>query len=395
MTIGNKMMPAAALAALALAFAAPASADQKIVTQGVTDNEIRIGVHVDLSGPITVWGVPQRNGHIMRIEEQNAKGGIHGRMIKLFVEDNGYDPKKGVLATQKLLQQDKVFALVGVLGTAVFVPSMQIALDDGIPFIFPGTNARIAFEPFNALKFAMGAPYDSQIKEGVKYFAEKMGKKKVGVIYQDDDFGKDIRDAALKQAKAQNIEVVAVESYKRGDTAFSSQVANVRRAGADLVVLGTVPRETAGVMAEIVKVGWKVDAVADAGACSQFTVMLGKTAVEGLYIQCQYVPFDPAKENAAVKDWIARYEVRFKTKADIAAALTYDMEDMVIMALDRAGRDLTAQKFLAGLETIKDYQDIFGSPPQTFGPNKHIGTEGFVLLRIEGGKFQRVVSFGG
>lgn len=385
----------AGAAALVLAMTLPAAAEQKIVTQGVTDNEIKLGGHVDLSGPITMWGVPQRNGHIMRVEEQNAKGGVQGRKITLIIEDNGYDPKKGVLATQKLIEQDKVFALVGVLGTAVFIPSMRIAIDDGIPFIFPGTNDRAAFEPFNKLTLAMGAPYDSQIKAGVNYFGEKLGKKKIGVIYQDDNFGKDIRNAAQSQAKVQNIAVVGTESYKRGDTSFSSQVANLQRAGADLVVLGTVPRETAGVMAEIAKVGWKVDALADAGACSQFTIALGKQAVEGLYVQCQYVPFDPANESPAVKDWIKRYEARFKTKADIAAALTYDMEDMVIMALDRAGRDLTAEKFLAALESIHDYQDIFGSPPQTFGPNKHLGTEGFVLLRVEGGKFQRVVAFGG
>ncbi len=385
----------AGAAALVLAMTLPAVAEQKIVTQGVTDNEIKLGSHVDLSGPITMWGVPQRNGHIMRVEEQNAKGGVHGRKITLLIEDNGYDPKKGVLATQKLIEQDKVFALVGVLGTAVFIPSMRIAIDDGIPFIFPGTNDRAAFEPFNRLTLAMGAPYDSQIKAGVNYFGEKLAKKKIGVIYQDDNFGKDIRNAAQSQAKIQNIAVVGTESYKRGDTSFSSQVANLQRAGADLVVLGTVPRETAGVMAEIAKVGWKVDALADAGACSQFTIALGKQAVEGLYVQCQYVPFDPANESAAVKDWIKRYEARFKTKADIAAALTYDMEDMIIMALDRAGRDLTAEKFLAALESIHDYQDIFGSPPQTFGPNKHLGTEGFVLLRVDGGKFQRVVAFGG
>lgn len=389
------MMKWAGAGALVLAMILPAAAQQKIVTQGVTDNEIKLGSHVDLSGPITMWGVPQRNGHIMRVEEQNAKGGVHGRKITLIVEDNGYDPKKGVLATQKLIEQDKVFALVGVLGTAVFIPSMRIALDDGIPFIFPGTNDRAAFEPFNKLTFAMGAPYDSQIKEGVKYFAEKMGKKKIGVIYQDDNFGKDIRNAARSQAKVQNIAVVGAESYKRGDTSFSSQVANLQRAGADLVVLGTVPRETAGVMAEIAKVGWKVDAIADAGACSQYTIALGKQAVEGLYVQCQYVPFDPAHESAAVQDWIKRYEARFHAKADVAAAITYDMEDMIIMALDRAGRDLTAPKFLTALESIKDYQDIFGSPPQSFGPDKHIGTEGFVLLRVEGGKFQRVMSFGG
>jgi len=281
------------------------------------------------------------------------------------------------------------------LGTAIFVPSKQIALEAGIPFIFPGANARSAFEPLNPLSFAMGAPYDSQIRMGVKYFAETKGKKKIGVIYQDDDFGKDILNAAVSQAKTQNVEIVGQESYKRGDTSFSSQVANLRRAGADLVVLGTVPRETAGVMVEIKKTGWNVDALVNAGACAQATIALGKEAVEGLYIQCQYVPFDPANEPQPVKDWMARYEARFTTKADVAAAISYDMEDMVILALDRAGRDLTAQKFVTALESIKDYRDIFGTPAQSFGPEKHFGTEGFVLLQIKDGKFQRVFSFGG
>lgn len=380
---------ALAAAAAALAIAAPASA-QKIVTQGVSANEVKIGVHLDLSGPITVWGVPQRNGHIMRVEEQNEKGGVHGRKITLVIDDNGYDPKKAVLLTQKQIEQDKVFALVGVLGTAVFVPAMEISLEAGIPFIFPGTNSRLSFEPFHKLRFSMSAPYDSQIMSGVKWFADNKAKKKIGVIYQDDDFGKEIRDAAEKQAKAQKLEFVAAESYKRGETSFSSQVANVRRAGAELVVLGTVPRETAGVMAEMAKVGWKVDSMVNAGGCSNFTVALGKEAVEGLWAQCQYVPFDYETETPAVKAWMDRYEKRFNTKADVAAAITYDMQEMVVLALEKAGRDLTAEKFIAGLESIKNWQDIFGAPAQTFSPTKRGGTEGFVLTQVQGGKFKRV-----
>lgn len=378
----------ATVAFVALA-AMPAQA-QRIVTQGVTDTEIKIGVHLDLSGPITVWGVPQRNGHIMRVEEQNEKGGVHGRKINLIVDDNGYDPKRGVLATQKQIQQDKVFTMVGVLGTPIFIPSKEIALEAGIPFIFPGTNHRASFEPFNKLLFSMSAPYDSQIMNGVKWFVDTKAKKKVGVIYQDDDFGKDIRDAAQKQAAASKVEFVGAESYKRGDTAFSSQVTNLRRAGADFVVLGTVPRETAGVMAEMSKIGWKVDTMTNAGACSNFTVALGKEAVEGLYAQCQYVPFDPENESPVVKAWMERYEKRFNTKADVAAAITYDMQEMIMIALDRAGRDLTAEKFIAGLESIRNWQDIFGAPAQTFGPTKRGGTDGFVLTQVQGGKFKRV-----
>ena len=385
-----------ALSALAasLALAGPALA-QKMVTQGVTDTEIKLGVHLDLSGPITMWGVPQRNGHIMRVEEQNAKGGVHGRKINLIIEDNGYDPKKGILATQKLINQDKVFALIGVLGTAIFIPSQEVALEQGIPFIFPGTNHRASFEPFHPLKFSMSAPYDSQVKNGVEYFAKTLNKKKFAVIYQDDDFGKDIKDAMEAKAKELKLDVVARESYKRGETSFSSQVANAQRSGADIVILGTVPRETAGVMAEMAKNGWKVDTMAVAAACIGQTVTLGKEAVENLYVQCQYPPLDSDTDSAVVNDWVKRYEARFNAKIDVGAAVTYAMQDMVMLGLERAGRNLTVESFVKGLESIKNYQDIFGTPQQTFSATKHGGTDGFVLTRIQNGKFKRVVTFGG
>ena len=377
-----------------IALAAPATAQQKITTQGVTPTEVRIGVHVDQSGPLTSLGIPQRNGHIMRIEEQNAKGGVQGRKINLIMEDNAYDPKKGVLLTQKMIQQDKVFALVGILGTPLLVSSMSMALEEGIPFVFPGSAHRATFEPFNPLKFGMAAPYVEQTRAGVKYFAETIGHKKIGIIYQDDDYGKDIRDGAAAQAKDSKAEVVAQESYKRGETSFSSQVANVRRAGADFVVLGTVPRETAGVMAEMAKVGWKVDALGTSGACSEQVAELGKQAVEGLYLQCQYPPFSAVNQTPAVKDWIARYKARFGIEPDASATITYAMEDMVIIALDRAGRDLTAEKFIKALESIKGYTDIFDSPKQTISAEQHLGTKGFVLARIEGGVFKRVAVLG-
>ena len=104
--------------------------------QGVTPTEVVVGTHVDLSGPIVFWGVPQRNGHIMAVEEINANGGVHGRKIRLVVEDNGYDPKKGLLATQKLIQQDKVFAIVGALGTALVSAALPTVLEAGIPHMY-------------------------------------------------------------------------------------------------------------------------------------------------------------------------------------------------------------------------------------------------------------------
>jgi ABC-type branched-subunit amino acid transport system substrate-binding protein len=331
-----------------------------------------------------------RNGKILRVEEQNAKGGVHGRKLVLIGEDNGYDPKKGVLAAQKLIQQDKVFAMVGVLGTPIAMATMPIVLEAGVPFMYPGTNHRAMYEPFNKLKFSMAAPYDHQMRAAVHYMVAEKGKKKIAIMYQDDEFGKELREAAEAQAKTSNVAVVAVTSYKRGDTSFSSQVARMRQAEPDLIIAGTVVRETAGLGLELKKVGWKVDVLTSAAACNGAVPFIGKDAVEGFYIQCQYVPFGADGESDAVKAWMKRYQDRFGKPADVAAAIGYDMMELTILGLERAGKDLTAEKFIAASETIKNWQNIFGSPPMTFGSDRRLGTRAFVLTQIKDGKFARV-----
>ena len=109
--------------AAALALGATAASAQ---SQGVTDKEIVIGSMQDLSGPIVAFSKQLKLGMEMRVDEINAAGGINGRKLKLVVEDHGYDPKKAVLATQKLVQKDKIFAMVGTIGTAMSMASMPI-----------------------------------------------------------------------------------------------------------------------------------------------------------------------------------------------------------------------------------------------------------------------------
>jgi len=358
--------------------------------RGVTPTEIRLGTQDDLSGPIVSWGEPMRNGKTMRIEEQNARGGVHGRKLVLVGEDNGYDPKKGVLAAQKLIQQDRVFAMVGVFGTSIAMATMPIVLDAGVPFMYPGTNHRAMYEPFNKLKFSMAAPYDHQMRIALQFMVENKGKKKIAIMYQDDEFGKEVREAAEAQAAAMRIPVVAVTSYKRGDTSFSSQVARMRQADPDLIVAGTVVRETAGLGLELNKVGWKVDVLTSAAACTASVPAIGRDAVEGFYIQCQYLPFDEESEPGPVRAWIRRYQERFGKPADVSAAIGYDMIELVILGLERAGRNLNVESFIAASETIKNWQNLFGSPPMSFGPDRRLGTQAFVLTQIAGGKFKRV-----
>src|SRR5258708_11602812 len=125
-----------AVGALALTHL-PAAAQTKVTNQGSSADEIVIGTHQDMSGTIKGWGVPVSNGMKMAVEEINAAGGIHGRKLKMIREDSGYDPKRAVLASQKMVERDKVFAMVGPMGAPTVLAAQDVLFDAGVLQLFP------------------------------------------------------------------------------------------------------------------------------------------------------------------------------------------------------------------------------------------------------------------
>src|SRR3981189_2253395 len=192
----SKSFKALGLAVGALALTdLPAAAQTKVTNEGISATEIIIGTHQDLSGPIKVWGVPVSNGMKMATEEINAAGGIHGRKIKLILEDSGYDPKRAVLASQKMVERDKVFAMVGPMGSPTVLAAQDILFDAGVLQLFPLTAAEFTFKFDPAkrqerLKFNNILPYVESTRAAVKYMMEWKGFKKPCVMHQDDEYGK-------------------------------------------------------------------------------------------------------------------------------------------------------------------------------------------------------------
>ncbi len=364
-----------------------ASAD----TQGINDEEVVIGTHLDLSGPITFWGVPVRNGMIMAVEDINAAGGIHGRSIKLVVEDSGYDPKKAVLATQKLLTRDKIFIMAGALGTPTVLASMPMVLKKGLPHIFPLTAAEQMYAPFHKLKFSMAAPYHEGMRTGIQWLVVNNNRSVVCSLHQDDEFGLNVHRGVIEQTDAMGLELAEVTTYKRGATDFSSQVARMRASRCDLVALGTIIRETIGVMAEARKMGWTPDFLVSVAGYAPEVAMLGKGVTEGLYGLGQtIIPYyDTA--TTQVRAWMDRYETRFDTPASIQAVFGYTVLQATGEGLKNAGRELNTDSFVAGLEQIKEWSTIFESSPMTFAADQHLGTSKFYLSQIQDGKWVKLV----
>src|SRR5438270_147488 len=209
-----KLHLAAAFAVLALASGAAA----QNASQGVTKDEIILGSIQDLSGPIAGFGKQLKQGMQLRVDEINEQGGINGRKIRLLVEDSAYDPKKAVLAAQKLVNQDHIFAMVGHIGTAQNNAAMPVQFEKNVINFFPVTASRDMYEPFNRLKYSFAATYFDQMRIAVPKIAKDKGAKKVCTLYQDDEFGQEVMRGAEAGLKTMNLELAEKTSYKRGAT---------------------------------------------------------------------------------------------------------------------------------------------------------------------------------
>src|SRR4051794_13329921 len=236
----------------------PASAQTKVSNEGISPTEIVIGTHQDLSGPIKGWGVPVSNGMKMAVEEINAAGGVNGRKLRLVIEDSGYDPKRAVLATQKMVERDKIFAMVGPMGSPTVLAAQDILLDAGVLQLFPLTAAEFTFKfdpakPQERLKFNNLLPYIESTRAALKFMVENFKSQKPCVMYQDDEYGKNVLDAFTAQLEVHKLKPASITSYKRGVADFSAQISKMKSDGCDLVLLGTVIRETIAAMSEAKK----------------------------------------------------------------------------------------------------------------------------------------------
>ena len=381
------------LGLIALAVSATAAGSAFAQTQGVSKSEIVIGTMQDLSGPIVAFSKQLVAGMNMRVDEQNALGGVNGRKLKLVVEDHGYDPKKAVLATQKLVQKDKIFAMVGTIGTPTALPSMPILFDKNIPHLFPLTAAREMYEPLHKLKYSFAATYFDQMRSGVKYLVKAKNSKKVCTLYQDDDFGAEVMRGAEAGLKEINMPLAEKTTYKRGATDFSSQIAKMKDSGCDLVVLGTIIRETLGAIGTARKLGWGVDFIGSSASYTELIHKLGGPAMNGFYsTNTVNVPYmDDASTN--VRAWANRYKDKYKEDPAVFSVYGYQVIDLFIQIATKTGPNLTTDNFVKTLDAFTSPRDMFGADSMTFSKTKHLGSNRARLSQIINGKWTPITDY--
>ena len=361
--------------------------------QGVSQTEILIGSILDQSGPLAGFGKQARLGMQLRVDEINEQGGLNGRKLKLVVEDDGYDPKKAVLAAQKLVNQDKIFIMVGHIGTAQNLAAIPVQSEKNVINFFPITAAREMYEPLDRLKYAFAAPYFDQIRDALPQLVKEKNLKKICTIYQDDDFGLEVLRGAEAGLKTLNMTLLEKTSFKRGATDFSSQVAKMKASGCDTVVMGTIIRETIGTIGESRKTGFSPVLLASSAAYTDLIHKLGGAAMNGLHATHTVAHPYLDESSQPIRFWANKYKTKFNDDPTVFSVYGYTIIDAFIQAARKAGPNLTTETFVKAMDSMTIPPDIFGSPSMTFNATKRLGSDVSRMSQITDGKWKVVSDY--
>ena len=378
-----------ALVAATSAVFAPAIA--RAATRGVSDNEIIIGSMADLSGVTAVQGVNNANGMRLAFDEVNAKGGIHGRKIRFVVEDNEYTVPKAVQAMNKLLNRDNIFLAVGNGGTPMNDAVMPSMIEKGVPNVFPTTCARSMYEPFNKYKFGQFASYYDQMRAGVKHFATTKGIKTVGVMYQDTDYGRDVLAGAKAQVEAMGLKLGGTTGHKPTDTDFNGAIAKLRDASCDLIVLGSIVKDTVIILQTAHKIGWDPIFMGNFATYSTAVAEAPGGPAEGFFSMSPApyrYPDDPRPE---VHAFATKFKQTFGIDPNYLGEAGYVAANFTLAALQKTGRDLTTDGFIVAMESMRDWRDIFGGPPLSLSSTDHHASNQSFLSVVKDGRWTPVI----
>ena len=229
------------------------------------------------------------------------------------------------------------------------------------------------------------------MRAGVKFFVEQKGKKRICAMYQDTDFGKDVFAGVREQTEAMGLHVVGETAHRPTDTDFSAALTRLREADCDLVTTGTIVRDTTLILATAHKMGWNVDFLGQFASYDTAVAEAPGGVGEGYYAMTPSLIAYPDDPRPAVQEFARKYRQRFGIAPNFLGEMGYSAAQITLVALESAGRDLTLDGFINALESIKNYRDIFGSPPLTLSATQHHGSTEAWLAQIRGGRWVAAV----
>src|SRR5215510_1855124 len=359
------------------------------VEDAATPETIVFGQATVLEGPASALGQGMRAGIHAAFDEANKNGGVHGRKLELVSIDDGYEPDKSIAATKKLIEQDKVFALIGAVGTPTAAAAQPIATAAKVPFIGAFTGAMFLRNTKLENVINIRASYDAETEAWVRHLTDDLKIKKIAIFYQDDAFGRAGLSGFKKAMDKRGMEIAAEGTFERNTVAVKSALLTLKRSEPEAVVMVGPYKPCA----EFIKLARKIEfdpvfvnvSFVGAGALAK---ELGPDG-NGVVVS-QVVPFPWDMSLKVVADYHAAIKaIDAQAEPGFVSLEGYLVGRLAIAALNKAGKDLTRETLL---KTIKDTGRFdIGGLEMTYGPDDNEGLDKVFMTVIQpDGSFKAV-----
>jgi ABC-type branched-subunit amino acid transport system substrate-binding protein len=317
----------------------------------------------------------------------NDQGGVHGRSIKMLIEDHQYNPQKAVAATKKLVEKDQVFCLFQILGTSPCEAIRPILSETGTPLIAPATNSGTMSDlsrEAGDLIFHTDTGYDRQGEILVDYILNQNSDAKIGIVYQDDDYGENVLEG-IARAEAEHEITVQKESYQRGAIDFKGQTMNLLKGGCTDVIIAGIVREPVTVMKTAEAMNYKPNFFGTGPTVDARVGKLAGSAGEGFTATYWANMWNSdAPGPILYRELCEKYDIP-EPYIGLYHYYGFATAQLLVEGLERAGRNPTRKSLVRGLETFKNW-DVGSFPPITYNRNDHAGVDKVQLVQMQNGE---------
>lgn len=348
---------------------------------GVDANSIVFGQAAALHGAAGALGSGMQAGLLAAFKEANDAGGVHGRMLSLTSYDDGYEPDKSIEQVRKLIEVDRVFALIGPVGTPTSSATLPLAKAAGVPFIGAFTGAGFLRDASHGNVVNVRASYGAETETWIQDLVDGQKMSKIALLYQDDSFGRVGLDGVTAALERRGMKLVAEATYQRNTVAVKSALLELRRAEPDAVVMVGAYQP----VAEFIKLARSINFnptfvnISFVGS-DALASELGSHG-EGVVIS-QVVPFPWDKSLPLVSDYHAALAASDPDeKPGFVSLEGYMVGRLAVQVLQQTGPDVTREAFL-GTVFGKGPFDI-GGVTLSFGPDDNQGMDEVFMTEIQ------------
>ena len=348
---------------------------------GVSDTEITFGQTAAFEGPASALGLGMKEGILAAFKEVNDAGGVNGRTLNLVSKNDGYEPDQAIANTKSLLDEDKVFALIGAVGTPTAKAIQPITSEAKVPFVGPFTGAGFLRAPYKRYVVNVRGTYGQEAETWIQHLTEDLGAKRISILYQDDSFGRAGLTGVKAALEKRGMELAGEGTYTRNTTAVKGALVAIKKSNPDAIVTVGAYKPIAEFIRTAKKVGLDVPILNISFTGSKALAKDLGAEGEGIIIT-QVVPFPFDTSLPLVADY-QKALTAYKADAEpgFVSLEGYMVGKLAAQALAKVDGDLNRESFLDAFAATGSFD--LGGVSLTYGADDNQGMDDVFLTSIQ------------